>query len=257
MRLTPILYQDGLARAKALGIKTQTRRLKAIGFVPEESTVTIRHGAHDILTDDGGYRTEHGTAAYFDQNMIMCPYGTIGDVLWGREAYLMPINGHPVYRADKTRQEHRARKWRPNIHMPFEVCRTFDIITDIRAERVGTITDADATAEGIITTRIHHSLIIHTLPDGTYLCNSNGTDGRGPAAAFRALWNTINNHPKYVKHADFYASFPFCEEDSRNINMHRGSILIEYVSPWVWVLETRPATPVEVAEAKYTFISSR
>jgi hypothetical protein len=86
----------------------------------------------------------------------------VGDRLWVREAF-DPVyaqdelynDGEPIaidYRADAKRNrmcdEDGTRRWKPSIHMPRSACRIFLEITEIRAERLQDISEADAAAEG-------------------------------------------------------------------------------------------------------------
>lgn len=81
-----------------------------------------------------------------------------GDILWVRETWQHTkiLNLHPsdedygyVYRADGGDWEYiDGWKWRPSIFMPKEACRLWLKVTNVRVERLQSISEADAKAEG-------------------------------------------------------------------------------------------------------------
>ena len=81
-----------------------------------------------------------------------------GDILWVRETWqhTKVLNLHPtdanygyVYRADGREWEDiEGWKWKPSIFMPKEACRLFLKIKNVRNERLQSISEADARAEG-------------------------------------------------------------------------------------------------------------
>lgn len=173
----PILFSPMLAGKVHDGLKTQTRRVvKAdVHDMPESWWI-----------DDDLRR--FGTRRQYEEDKwsgvkVRCPYGVPGDRLFVREScriYDWTEDGEPFiqYRADDSvklcrvpeaetdrwadhwstlsvpenfKIDGRAaeRRWRPSIHMPRWACRTFLTLTDVRVERVESITEADAVAEGI------------------------------------------------------------------------------------------------------------
>ena len=46
--------------------------------------------------------------------------------------------------------EIRGNKWQPSIHMPRWACRLFLNVTRVRCERLQSISEADAIAEGFV-----------------------------------------------------------------------------------------------------------
>ncbi|HIF2624405.1 TPA: hypothetical protein ACXZQ2_004351 [Salmonella enterica] len=100
-----------------------------------------------------------------------CPYGEIGDRIWVRETFRVHSRATDVatlvYRASVqnswTEQTHRVpvavcnkpatpEKWTPSIHMPRWASRITLEITDVRVERLNSITESDAEAEGVTDT---------------------------------------------------------------------------------------------------------
>lgn len=89
---------------------------------------------------------------------IPCPYGNIGDQLWGRETF-MPLTVGYAYKADglirtgknpETGQYYVPRlKWTPSIHMPRKASRIQLDILDLGCERLHSITEAGAAREGV------------------------------------------------------------------------------------------------------------
>ena len=118
------------------------------------------------------------TTAYAcrSEDMIRCPYGKPGDVLYCKETYLfldsrhwhergncsklVTVNGRPKrngveYRADCRGDEESERcrrelgyKWRSPRFMPKWASRLRRTLTDVGCERVNEISEADAIAEG-------------------------------------------------------------------------------------------------------------
>ncbi len=194
MKERPILFSAPMVRAILAGTKTQTRRV----VKPQPNQISQRYGdieqsekySDEWFQWDGGERGESFT----------CPYGAAGDRLWVREAWGLGgdrlIDPCLNYRADGTQRPVNRHKgaddlwypygssdpitssqliapslmrggWRPSIHMPRWASRIALEITDIRVERVATISGKDVGAEGILLV-------------GNY------------RAAYRDLWDKIN-----------------------------------------------------------------
>lgn len=161
MKTRPILMSAPMVNALLAGRKTQTRRI--IKPQPDETGVYENAMAPGMgalnnvwaIKEDGKFRK------------IKCPYGKRGDFLWCRETWLCHGKGdsgiYLSYFADKAEENfwvayHEQEKfplanhmneWRPSIHMPRAASRLTLEITDIRAERLQAISDADAQAEGV------------------------------------------------------------------------------------------------------------
>ena len=112
-----------------------------------------------------------------------------GNMLWVREPWArisdwtevdpdVGLNDGYIYSADWHDTEHP--EWRPSIHMPKEAARLFLEVKNVRVERLQTITEEDATAEGMS----------KTLVDGVTFISAKGK--------FHALWDTLyakRGHP--------------------------------------------------------------
>lgn len=183
-KLRPILFQTEMVQANLQGRKTQTRRFKKL------EKVNSRPNDFDspVLDSTGEwvFTAERGQP---EQIRVKCPYGIVGDVLWVRETVIVrrehdTENHHQMfqpngfaYKADcgSTMLDHLKQcgcKVNPSIHMPFEACRLFLEITNIRVERLQEISRGDAMQEGC------------PFP--------NMANGENPKNWFRALWRAIN-----------------------------------------------------------------
>jgi hypothetical protein len=192
----PILFSDPMVRAILDGRKTQTRRLvrflsgmetpsRAFGGLnpPDQGHVCDRlelcdwvGGAWSWYSSDGGCTCKAAARS---------PHGWPGDHLWVREAWapldadschpsdirtphLVPADTEIAYRADHD-GETDWTTWRPSIHMPRWASRLTLRVTSVRVERLQSISDEDALAEGIALRR-------HDAARGE----------------FHALWDSIN-----------------------------------------------------------------
>ncbi len=183
MKERPILFSGEMVRAILSGEKTQTRRVVKIKSVVKTDML--------IFNIDG-------------LGPVNCPYGKIGDRLWVRETWAMIDNygldiqeGESVnyieYRADtgnkypgewpedEARGNDEAPKWKPSIHMFRKYSRIDLEITNIRVERLQSITVEDIRAEGM-----------------KYYVDINGEyETPDPWDIFSELWDSINKkkHP--------------------------------------------------------------
>ena len=163
-----IIFRASMVQALLDGRKTQTRRL--LKPQPPEWVTRMTHEGRCgwIGSGDG-----HGT-------LMHVPYA-VGDRLWCREvfAYGWPVEGnhqlpecnqeHAItYRADGNRPFGGGR-WHSPIHMPRWASRLMLIVTDVRVQRLGDLTDEDAIAEGI-----------------------DVTCGLTPSVTYAILWDKIN-----------------------------------------------------------------
>lgn len=208
----PILFSGPMVRAILDGRKTQTRRV----IKPQPpwgcSYSTNGAGTHAVCFAADPPRAVPPTPKSKDHR-LRCPYGVPGDRLWVREAFL-PCNGvgntHPVPISEATyvcfrdgsqkfasgfyyqdRLGERAINWpvdavwRPSIHMPRWASRITLEITEVRAERLQTISEADAIAEGA-----------KEFPTG-YVFEGTGYDHaklchNSASIAYACLWDEIN-----------------------------------------------------------------
>ena len=161
MKERGMIFNGEMVRALLDGRKTQTRRIikdctvgrdqiskfiqiekKFIGCYPEDVPELIRE---------------------------CCPYGIPGDRIWVREAFRVHSRATDVatlvYKASErnswTEQTHRVpvavcnkpatpEKWTPSLHMPRWASRILLEITGVRVERLRSMSQDDARAEGVI-----------------------------------------------------------------------------------------------------------
>ena len=170
MKETGLRYTAEMVRAYFAGLKTQTRRI--VKFSKHSFTQPLRHVEYardgmPIWWDSPPSDTIRNSD-YYDHG-CPCPFGVVGDVLYGRECWGITaarahgywLNGEILegaydllrrdvpltfhYRADG---EIEGMRWRPSIHMPRVAARIIQPITSIRVERLQDMRGADVAAEG-------------------------------------------------------------------------------------------------------------
>lgn len=179
----PILFSSPMVRALLAGTKTQTRRI--LKPQPDQNShldLTRADAAaqgYFWFTDDPG----------FPGNQLIRSRFATGDLLWVRETWsvstiydgvrpgLVPPCG-VGYAATDARL---GIKDRPSIFMPRWASRLTLAITDVRIERLQSISEADAIAEGISLSA--EFLDRYLTPAGDYAT---------PTVAYQRLWDHIN-----------------------------------------------------------------
>ncbi|EDA9089321.1 TPA: hypothetical protein ACJFYZ_003818 [Salmonella enterica subsp. enterica] len=174
MKERGMIFNAEMVRAILDGRKTQTRRPVKFPLIDKNMGCELAGNelAGELAAD----------------NYWNSPYGKPGDRIWGRETFRVHSRATDVatlvYRASVrnswTEQTHRVpvavcnkpatpEKWTPSIHMPRWASRILLEITDVRVERLNSITESDAEAEGVTDTGFGDLLV----------------DG------FRCLWKSI------------------------------------------------------------------
>lgn len=154
-----------MVRAILAGNKTQTRRVIRFpkGLSPHWYHGPTDDGLHDFMF---GAIDQANRMAIDWSEFVKAPYKP-GDVLWVREtwkpqdyqfidgmwncAIVYKAGGMEgrVYWPDGTDSIYeRCGIWRPSIHMPREAARLFLRVTDVRVEKLQSITDEDGKREG-------------------------------------------------------------------------------------------------------------
>ena len=167
MKERGMIFNGEMVRALLDGRKTQTRR--PVNPQPE---LTAGSGFSWKGWVYGSGSSDRETNKNFAH--VTCPYGKPGDRIWVRETWQAIHDsvdefGHveertyaPSIPKEKDRywhavyaehfgvesREDRGFPWRPAIHMPRWASRILLDITDVRVERVQSISQADAIAEG-------------------------------------------------------------------------------------------------------------
>ncbi|EFE7959023.1 hypothetical protein [Escherichia coli] len=153
-----MIFNGEMVRAILDGRKTQTRRV--VKFKPREPGLNLNFSGLKL----GYYRTGDASSGYVlasrgamgcwnDKTYpVHCPYGQPGDRIWVRETF-SAVTDHDepagcsalLYAADGNGP---YGKWTPSIHMPRAASRITLEITDVRVERLNSISEEDAKAEG-------------------------------------------------------------------------------------------------------------
>ena len=207
--IKPILFNKQIStemvRAILDGRKTCTRRL--VKFLPGENSQWT------------GY-IKDGLMLYNGRNepcIRKVPY-LLGDILYVRETWCgLPVNeaghmrGHTIYyyKADgELRPKGWRGTWHPSIHMPKEASRIWLKVTDVRVERLQSITVEGAIREGAEGEKCHHTNA------GAFGCTDCMNTGwiEPPQVEFMQIWNST------IKKSD--------------IDRYGWD-----ANPWVWVIE--------------------
>jgi hypothetical protein len=187
MKDRPILFNGAMVRAILAGTKTQTRRpLKH--EAPDEAdgcfSVEI-DGVDTFCWVTGEDQDIHPSAKQF-----ACPYGQPGDRLWVREAW----KAHTTFDHLPPREIPQTHVWyladdgykaesrtRASMHMPRWASRITLEITSVRVERLTSISEVDAIAEGI-----------ERRGPGWAWYTDAKTYTMDPRTSYRDLWESIN-----------------------------------------------------------------
>ncbi|SAJ14758.1 ASCH domain-containing protein [Klebsiella aerogenes] len=161
MKERGMIFNSEMVRAILDGRKTQTRRIMKIQ--PEHSGLGLRRVIDSKNgSDDGKYFWSSSDACGLKarSKSFACPFGAVGDRIWVRETWAEAGACAPdlkLYRANYP--EHVSSiyenvppteeiRWTPSIHMPRWATRILLEITDIRVERLASVSDEDAGKEG-------------------------------------------------------------------------------------------------------------
>ncbi|EAA8413130.1 hypothetical protein EA632_22995 [Salmonella enterica] len=178
MKERGMIFNAEMVRAILDGRKTQTRRIMAIQ--PEHSELGLRRVIDSKNGRDNGkyfWSQSDARGLKMRSKVFGCPYGEVGDRIWVRETYQGPLFDYEhmesyledsskfykpefcVYRADGKpapefydADDNLHCGWRPSIHMPRWASRLTLEITGVRVERLNSITESDAEAEGVTDT---------------------------------------------------------------------------------------------------------
>lgn len=193
----PILFSSPMVRAILAGTKTQTRRI----IKPQPRPGRLGNG--DIIHSTPGMIGEsyyvldlgkRGTIPLTQGCMYRvrgaCPYGVPGDRLWVRESWNVSglawgnkpseaakIAAPSAWRYAATDEGSWQHGWRPSIHMPRTASRITLEVTGVRVERLQSITEDDAEAEGV---------------EPAPFCKAGRPPGQEHVETFEELWDKIN-----------------------------------------------------------------
>lgn len=201
----PILFSDAMVRAILAGTKTITRRVLTPQPI-EDSGEPISVGRYHPTVVRRGIEepgAERFGASTSEQSWP-CPYGEPGDRLWAREAWRACVEEpeidlradgrslrRPMHGDDEWWARWRARsaggRWQPSIYMPRWASRLTLEVTSVRVERVQSISEDDARAEGCSG---HDPEPV--AEGGAIYAMKGRSSAPSPLAHFRALWDSIN-----------------------------------------------------------------
>ncbi len=230
VRERPILFSGEMMRAILDGRKTQTRRVVkpqptgepgslqdwARGLAPYTNNPTPTPSQIAAKTDQlrgriFPFRNERGSLT-----SPACPFGKPSDRLWVRETWSAPdacecpetchVPSHVYYDADQSGYENaRFNRRRASIHMPRWASRITLEVTEVRVERLASISREDAMAEGI--DEYGHDLKTERERDERR--------NRTAIENYRVLWDSLNTKRGYGWD----------------------------VNPWVWAITFKRVTP--------------
>lgn len=161
MKERGMIFNGEMVRAILDGRKTQTRRIVKL--------------SHERGMKNPVVRGKNGEASYVGCRLaaMLCPFGQPGDRIWVRETFQGPLVSEDLleeYRAYPEKFEkpqyceyaadggakpeycdlddNLRHGWLPSIHMPRWASRILLEITDVRVERLASISQEDAAKEG-------------------------------------------------------------------------------------------------------------
>lgn len=181
-----MIFNAEMVRAILDGRKTQTRRIMKIQ--PDSPNLGLLRITDSTKRADIGkyhWAESNATGTHTRSALFACPFGQPGDRIWVRETFSCMGNedAHPVdangnlcerenaqriYRASATQKPGNyglwsspdpdgfdfEGSWTPSIHMPRWASRITLEITDVRVERLNSISEEDALAEGVRATAL-------------------------------------------------------------------------------------------------------
>lgn len=215
MAIKPILFNTEMVRAILDGRKTCTRRICKDAnecTVPDMEFYNADRRTYAVHNFADKEHMEQLSMA--ERNCPICP----GDTLYVRETWCgLPVNeaghmrGHTIYyyKADgELRPKGWRGTWHPSIHMPKEASRIWLKVTDVRVERLQSITVEGAIREGAEGEKCHHTNA------GAFGCTDCMNTGwiEPPQVEFMQIWNST------IKKS--------------NIDRYGWD-----ANPWVWVIE--------------------
>lgn len=210
MRQLPIPYAEVMVKSLLQNLKQMTRRTKGLERVNENPDdwefVHILN-----LPLENRYMVEFRNTKTGKYGTLMIPF-SIGDQLYVKETYttlvpehfVEPLKTKYVYKADcdaeseQTRREYVAQgypyKWITGRYMPKVAARIWLEVTDIKCERLQSISHKDCIAEGILPLNMSAAQLAeqgqryfdYSKPKQHFV------DGLDPFWSFNSLWCSIN-----------------------------------------------------------------
>jgi len=159
---SPILFSTPMVKAILEGRKTQTRRLTGLEEVnknPDHWEFKSKYRTINRFYDAEKEESPNPLRRYFvftnkltgKEIEIRCRYGDkTGDLIWVRETWCkskFALNGF-TYKANAHPEMDLNKSWKPSIHMPKVASRIWLEFDEAGMERLQSISEADAKAEG-------------------------------------------------------------------------------------------------------------
>lgn len=146
----PIIFDRESIRGILAGRKTQTRRVMKPQPHHEQGDMGL-FGWSWRWREEGFFFNDEPLSLAFATEF--CPYGSIGDQLWVREAFVPNYFDawRPAFRADWSEAAAELviePKWKSPLHMPRKLSRITLEIDGIGVEQLQSITNDDCIAEG-------------------------------------------------------------------------------------------------------------
>lgn len=217
--MKPILFNSDMVRAILAGKKTQTRRIVKDYLKKDLEIDTDGHTVIGIYNQYDGF--VHPILDY-------APYMP-GDILYVRETWSEIIS--PGEFEDRIDYVYKATdqypfgkdgyivkfRWRPSIHMPKEAARIFLRVTNVRVERLNSITEEEVFKEGYRGCETEHT-VYHVDPP-------------------EACWNVpdcpLNLDCLRLSFAEMFGADVW----DKTIKPGELDRYGWYANPWVWVIE--------------------
>lgn len=207
MAIKPILFNTKMVRAILDGRKSCTRRI----IKPQwEECPHCKYVHNEYIYDklaENVYCARCGYPLVPERRALYQP----GDILYVRETWSEWTDGY-LYKAWNSpfpqAGESPVMKWHPSIHMPKEAARIWLKVTNVRVERLQSITVEGAIREGAEGEKCHHTNA------GAFGCTDCMNTGwiEPPQVEFMQIWDST------IKKSDL---------DRYGLD----------ANPWVWVIE--------------------
>ena len=190
MKVKPMIFNAEMVKALIAGDKVVTRRPVKIDYERGMNGPVVRgrNGEVSVLS--------------FAPTAGLCPFGNVGDLIYVRETFRLfnnsdecgcsehcscPPTGTPIYLA--TSGSDSESKWTPSIHMPRSISRITLKVTDVRIERVQSITEEQCWKEGV--EHIDGQFDIYQLSEMARTFEGTFEDAK---SSFACLWDSIYNN---------------------------------------------------------------
>lgn len=167
MKERGMIFNAEMVRALLSGRKTQTRRIMKVQ--PKSNQLGLLLITDSTKHSDIGkyhWAESNATGNHVRSKLFSCPFGAVGDRIWVRETFnSFWVTDEEIeeiqediskaadlcdYKADYPDSSQPAEGWTPSIHMPRWASRILLEIIDVRVERLRSMSQDDARAEGVI-----------------------------------------------------------------------------------------------------------